>query len=100
VAQTQGAIDDIIDKVKLRYPQTVIVDPKRIMCNSDECVTYISNTAIYKDANHINTKAAKLLGEQYIARVGNPFVNFRITRHAPVGVERVDLKVTDLTKPK
>jgi hypothetical protein len=79
VAQTQGAVDDIIDRVKARYPQTLIVDPKRIMCNSSECVTYISNTALYKDANHINTKAANLLGEQYVSRVGNPFVNFQVT---------------------
>jgi peptidoglycan/LPS O-acetylase OafA/YrhL len=80
VAQTQGSVDDIINRVKARYAQTVIVDPKRIMCNSSECVTYIANTALYKDANHINTKAAKLLGEQYVARLGNPLVNFQLTQ--------------------
>jgi hypothetical protein len=80
VAQTQGSVDDIIDRVKARYMQTVIVDPKRIMCDSTECVTYIANTALYKDANHINTKAAKLLGEQYVSRLGNPLVNFQLTQ--------------------
>jgi peptidoglycan/LPS O-acetylase OafA/YrhL len=80
VAQTQGSVDDIIDRVKSRYPQALIVDPKRIMCDASECLTYISNTALYKDANHINTKAASLLGEQYVSRVGNPFANFRIAQ--------------------
>jgi peptidoglycan/LPS O-acetylase OafA/YrhL len=73
VATNEGPIDAMIDRVKKRHPRTLIVDPKRIMCTATECATYINNTALYKDSNHINSIASGMLGEQYIARIGNPF---------------------------
>jgi peptidoglycan/LPS O-acetylase OafA/YrhL len=79
VADNQASIDKIIDRVKLKYPQALIIDPKRVMCDSSECVTHIANTALYKDWNHINTKAAQLLGERYISHEGNPFSRDHIT---------------------
>ncbi len=81
VAESQALVDRIIDKVKATYPRTIVIDPKKIMCTSSECATYISNIALYKDANHINTKASKLLGDRYIARIGNPFAA-HVTRAA------------------
>jgi peptidoglycan/LPS O-acetylase OafA/YrhL len=72
VKETQAGVDEIIDKVKARYPETVIIDPKKIMCTTDECVTYMGKIALYKDANHINAKASKLLGTRYLAKIGNP----------------------------
>lgn len=71
-ASEQAAVDAAIDRVKSKKPHVRVVDPKQIMCNADECVTYISNIALYKDSNHINSKASKMLGEFYISRVGNP----------------------------
>lgn len=68
----QAKYDAIINRVKANYPKTMIIDPKRIMCNATECATYISNVALYKDSNHINAKAAQLLGERYVANEGNP----------------------------
>lgn len=73
VAQTQHDVDRIIDEVKQKHPKTLIVDPKQVMCSTSECVTYIGNTALYKDANHINAKGASLLGERYAFQQGNPF---------------------------
>lgn len=70
---SQSSADRIIDKVKALYPKAIIIDPKKVMCTTAECATYIQHVALYKDANHINTKAAQLLGSQYLERVGNPF---------------------------
>jgi peptidoglycan/LPS O-acetylase OafA/YrhL len=71
-AQRQAPPDSVIDQVKQKYPRTIVVDPKRVMCSDKECATYIANIALYKDANHINAKAAALLADRYIAAVGNP----------------------------
>lgn len=79
VKQTQGPVDMAIDGIQARYPELLVVDPKRIMCNSQECVTYMGNTALYKDGNHINSKAAAMLSIEYIERIGNPFQSG--TRH-------------------
>ena len=70
--KAQAEYDAIIDRMQADYPKTMVIDPKRIMCNDAECVTHVANTALYKDANHINTRAAQLLADWYIARVGNP----------------------------
>jgi peptidoglycan/LPS O-acetylase OafA/YrhL len=80
VVHMQSSVDAAIDRVKEKYPKVLIVDPKRVMCHGDECPTYINNTALYKDANHINAKAAKLLGERYISQEGNPFTGSAIMR--------------------
>lgn len=82
VADTQARVDHIIDRMKVAYPQTVIIDPKQIMCNSFECATYMSNIALYKDANHINAKAAAMLGARYLSRQGNPFARSQVIRTA------------------
>lgn len=75
VRTSQGSMNKVIDAVKVKYAQTVIVDPKEVMCNASECATSMGNTALYKDANHINAKAASLLAERYLLLKGNPFTS-------------------------
>jgi peptidoglycan/LPS O-acetylase OafA/YrhL len=78
VLRTQELADAAIDKVQSRFPRVIVIDPKQVMCNGTECATYIANTALYKDGNHINAKAAELLGEKYISAEGNPLSGSRI----------------------
>lgn len=79
-AVAQAKYDAIIDRMKAAYPATVIVDPKRVMCDSTACLTHVSNVALYKDSNHLNTIASKMLGEWYISRIGNPFLGGTIAK--------------------
>lgn len=72
VVETQAAYDAIVDRMKKAYPSTLVIDPRRVMCWSGECMTYIGNVALYKDSNHINAKASQLLGDLYIEQEGNP----------------------------
>lgn len=75
VVSTEAKNDAMIDKVKSKNRRVLVVDPKTIMCDTKECVTYITNVALYKDSNHLNSKASRMLGEHYISKVGNPFKN-------------------------
>lgn len=72
VTESQAEYDAIVERMKKRQPTTLIIDPKRVMCGKEECATYVANTALYKDSNHINAKAAQMLGELYLEWVGNP----------------------------
>ncbi|HYC43180.1 MAG TPA: acyltransferase family protein [Noviherbaspirillum sp.] len=76
----QAQYDAIVERMKVAHPRTIVIDPRRVMCNDKECLTYTGNTALYKDANHLNTRASQLLGDWYISRVGNPLVNGRPDR--------------------
>ena len=69
----QGSMDRAIDAVQAAHQGTIVIDPKDVMCNARECLTHIDNTALYKDANHINAKAATLLAQRYAALKGNVF---------------------------
>jgi hypothetical protein len=71
VEKDNGPADRIIDHVRSIYPQTIVIDPKNLMCDTKECVTSIDNIALYKDSNHINLKAAELLGNRFISQQGN-----------------------------
>ncbi|MGZ3158660.1 MAG: acyltransferase family protein [Burkholderiaceae bacterium] len=72
VSNTQVKMNAVIDLIKATYPSTIVIDPKIVMCNERECATYIENVALYKDRNHINSKASTLLAERYMAAKGNP----------------------------
>jgi peptidoglycan/LPS O-acetylase OafA/YrhL len=72
VAARQGSMDAVIDDLQRRFPQTVVIDLKQVMCDTRICRTSIGNVALYKDANHINLKAAELLAQRYMESVGNP----------------------------
>jgi peptidoglycan/LPS O-acetylase OafA/YrhL len=74
----QAEPDRIIDLVKKKHPGVVVIDPKRVMCSAKECATYIANTALYKDSNHLNAKAAQMLAQRYIEGEGNPLAARRM----------------------
>jgi hypothetical protein len=63
----------IIDRVAARAPGAIVIDPKRVMCDAQECPTYLGNIALYKDSNHLNAKAATVVARLYIEKLGNPF---------------------------
>ncbi len=74
VDHKHASLNAVIDKLKRQFPQILVIDPNVVMCNTSECFTYIGNVALYKDANHLNTKAAALLADRYLALKGNPFL--------------------------
>ncbi|HZX26991.1 MAG TPA: acyltransferase family protein [Telluria sp.] len=68
-----GRMDAVLDALARRHPGVLVIDPKPLTCSGGRCATNIGQLALYKDANHLNAPAARVLGEQYAARFGNPF---------------------------
>lgn len=73
VSARHASVDQMIDTIQSLYPAVVVVDPKQVMCDANECRTYSGNTAFYKDANHLNSKASAFLAERYLEYTDNPF---------------------------
>ncbi len=73
VASDQGSMDQVIDQLQARWPQLLVLAPKRVLCDARVCLTGVGNMALYKDANHLNRQASVWLGQRYLDRVGNPF---------------------------
>lgn len=72
VEKDQAVTVSAIRRVAQQVPGTLVIDPLKVMCNGTECPTWFGNLAVYKDSNHINTRAAAVLGERYVREVGNP----------------------------
>lgn len=81
VQAAQGSMDHEIDRLQAAMPQVRVINAKRVMCDQQRCLTAIGNIALYKDGNHLNAPAARLLAERYLAVAANPL--------APVPTERI-----------
>lgn len=81
MVRNTGISDQMIDRVQALFPAAIVIDPKKVMCNSAECATAIGNIALYKDNNHLNSVAAKLIAEKYIAQLANPLITGSVNRH-------------------
>lgn len=63
---------NVLTKLANRFPSLVILTPSKLYCHLNICSMQVNNTPLYRDDNHLNEKGAKLLGEQYLAKFGNP----------------------------
>lgn len=62
----------LFNQLQKDYPALIIIDPKKIQCADNDCVTAIGETPIYRDVGHLNDYASYQFGEQYLQRFGNP----------------------------
>ncbi|SFD44623.1 acyltransferase family protein [Pseudoalteromonas denitrificans] len=46
------------------------ITPENLFCNDDKCKTYLDDTPLYRDINHLNLKGSIILGQQYIKKFG------------------------------
>jgi Predicted acyltransferases len=54
------------------FPSLIIIDPKLVQCDGQNCKTEIDGIPLYRDVGHLNDYATKILGEQYVKQLGNP----------------------------
>lgn len=62
----------IIEEIKRKFPSIIIIDLNKLMCKNGKCDIELNNTIVYRNADHLNTSGAKLLGELYLKKYGNP----------------------------
>lgn len=63
----------IFRKLEKNYPEIIVINPKLITCDSDRCFADIDGTPLYRDEGHLNDFGARLIGELYLEKIGNPF---------------------------
>ncbi|WP_234360200.1 acyltransferase family protein [Francisella philomiragia] len=61
-----------IYKLKHKYKELILINPKKVICNKDYCNTSLNGIPIYADNHHLNFIGSKLLGERYLKEYGNP----------------------------
>jgi hypothetical protein len=67
-------IDKVLAPIKEKYPQTIIIDLRDLICHENICSALIDGYPLYNDIyGHITPYASHHLGEMYLEKYGNPF---------------------------
>lgn len=72
ISKTKRPAGYLIDVLKAQFPSIIIIDLNDAMCDDTTCELQIENTIVYRNSDHLNTSGAKLMGERYLERKGNP----------------------------
>ncbi|RRW50036.1 MULTISPECIES: acyltransferase family protein [Pseudomonas] len=73
VNERQKDFDTIIDNLNKVHPGIVVIDPKRVICDTERCYSSLENVPLYMDGDHLNTVGSSLIGRKYITAYGNLF---------------------------
>lgn len=67
----------IIFELADKYEQLIVIDPKKIICDKDQCYSSLEGIPLYfggKDNSHLDYSGSSLIGELYLEAYGNPFL--------------------------
>jgi hypothetical protein len=64
----------LFDKMKIKYPSLIIIDPKMTQCPKGVCAADINGVPVYRDVGHITDYASYQLGTLYLQQFGNPLI--------------------------
>ena len=66
---------NIVNDIKKRYPQLIVIQPRKLMCEGSVCSSFKGGIPLFLDKNHLNEKGSKLLGEYYLKTHHNPLTD-------------------------
>lgn len=72
VNEKQASFTKIINSMKQKYKELILIDPKKAICNKYYCNTEIDGIPIFADNHHMNYKGSTLVGRLYLEKYGNP----------------------------
>lgn len=62
----------LFNKMKNKYPQLIIIDPKKVQCKHNVCIADIDGIPVYRDVGHITDYASYQFGNLYLQKFPNP----------------------------
>ena len=64
----------VLTRLSQKYPKLIIIDPTKVICDQEKCVSQIENIPLYRDEDHLNQMGSELVGRKYISQYGNPLL--------------------------
>jgi len=62
----------LVFEIKHKFPSVLVIDMNEGVRENGKLTTKLENTIIYRTFDHLNTSGAKLIGEKYLLKNGNP----------------------------
>ncbi len=66
--------NEILVDLKQEFPSLLIMNPHELYCQGSNCSMSINGLPLYRDDDHLNEKGAELLAQEYLKKIGNPFM--------------------------
>lgn len=66
-------MDRLFAQLQIKYPQLIVIDPKKVQCQNKLCKAALNGIPVYRDEGHITDYASYQFGTLYLREVGNPF---------------------------
>lgn len=60
-------------KIMKEFDDIKFIDPKDILCDKSKCKTYLDSISFYRDGTHLSYAGSEYVGNEYLAKYGNPF---------------------------
>jgi hypothetical protein len=64
--------ESLFHKMKMKYPELILIDPKKVQCQHNICKADINGVPVYRDAGHITDYASYQFGVLYLQKFANP----------------------------
>ncbi|GFZ93824.1 acyltransferase family protein [Dyella caseinilytica] len=65
--------DHLFERLQASYPTLVLIDPRRVQCSGNSCMTTYKGVPIYRDTGHMSDYGSYQLGQLYLQSQPNPF---------------------------
>lgn len=69
-----GAWNAVLNRLVQKYPKLMIIDPTKVICDQERCVSQIDGIPLYGKGSHLNQIGSELVGHKYISQFGNPLL--------------------------
>ncbi|WP_374252046.1 acyltransferase family protein [Acinetobacter brisouii] len=58
--------------LKIKYPKIIVIDFNNIICKNNKCYSFINNTPLYRDNQHLTYSGSYQIGIEYLKKYPNP----------------------------
>ncbi len=76
IAKYQNTTRQVLLSIKQQYPQVILIDPRKIICENGSCQSAIGGTPLYfngRSISHLDFAGASLVGKLFLEKYANPF---------------------------
>ena len=72
--QDEVWFNQLLAKMQKKFPQLIIIDPKKVQCPHDYCKADIHGVPVFRDAVHLSDFASYHFGLRYLKHFTNPLL--------------------------
>lgn len=74
VSDSEQWFGNLFRKMKNKYPQLIVIDPKKVQCEQGRCAADVNGVPVYRDVGHITDYASYQFGKMYLKKFHNPLI--------------------------